>query len=198
MRDSHEAPNTYFTSRQAHGHSLVKPRQRPSRIPAGEVKTYSQEVIAHANYVLETQGEKAMNDFLREPKQSGSIETMIQDAKEKIAHFMREAERNNLEARRWKSILEKFEEAVKMLDHKMNPTVSGNGERLSWKPLLKEILTATPGLREPQLREELKKRVPEKSDLAIYQAVNRSLISGCIVKKSEDATIYWQEEARVD
>lgn len=118
------------------------------------IKTYSSEVLAHLNYLRESQGEKAVTDYLNSGSQNGnhngSIESVLKDAEEKVRFFNRQAAEAQAQATRWSAVKAQLQSALDMLSGKV-PIESMAGSaidlsdkesRMRWKEKIKEFLTA--------------------------------------------------------
>lgn len=109
------------------------------------VKTYSSEVLAHLNYLRESQGEKAVTEFLNTPQNGNhSIETVVKDAEDKIRFYTRQASDAQVQVVKWSAVKQQLQSALDTLSGKTPASASAelnsSAPRKQWKEIVKQYL----------------------------------------------------------
>ena len=156
------------------------------------VKPMSDEVKMHLNYLNEMGGMVTVNDFLSKPQQqAGSIETVLNEHKEKVKFYLREQQRIQVELARHQAVCDSLQATLNILTGKIAvpgvPAASnGSGERSRRDLLtvLKTVLMDGP-LTRKELREKVRILVPDIPNHSLYGMVNSGIRAGVISESGD-------------
>ena len=141
----------------------------------------SKEVIEHLNFLRRSKGDNAVTEYLGQQQRSGSIESVIEDAKQKIKFYAAEAARAQQEVQRWEAVKSQLEGALGLVTGRapvptsgVNGGVRGRAPSRDWQQILKDVM-GDKTLTRKELRVAVKAAVPGVQDQNVYMAVATGL-----------------------
>lgn len=167
-----EVTPRYTETKNVQVHNPVRIQDRTQHRP-GEVRQFSPEAIAHMNY-LHHKGEKPSMD---QSQKTGGVELALEDAREKMRFYQKQAIEAEREHTRWRQVVESLEKTMELITGRaplpVTPgttavTRTGDKPRGYWAEFVRQTLSAG-----PMTRAELKTRMKNDggSDQAVYQAI---------------------------
>jgi len=194
---------------------------RPRWHETSTVFHFSQEVIGHANFLRETQGQGAMETYLKQIKENsmdhgelaeksreitdarkeqsvpGGIEAQMNDALRKAKHYREEAGRLEKEADQQDRIALKLQEVLDIMGGQTDKEKGSSGTRLphgEWDRRWKEC--ASLPIRRNELIQLVVKRYEIKPPSA-YGALNKAIEKGSLVRLPDNMVQYAEEKVVV-
>ena len=181
-----------------------------SRVYHREGTRYSEEIIAHANFLLASKGSGAAEEYLDKIKQGGnvstnivaggSIELSVKEARDKVSFYRQQVQTATIEMRRWEGILDALEGAQRLITAPASSVGQSNTAPISrigvpkaepgfWETAVVNHFKNDPSrIKKSALKRKLEVLRPGISSTTVYGPIAKAIREG-LLKEDENGWV---------